>query len=75
MSYRHPALRESGPRGQRRFNDVSAILEGKVKNKWAKNQMFNYIFLSLHYSRPLSRDSKSFVFSSESIFDAVRNTK
>ena len=37
--------------------------------------MFNYIFLSLHYSRLLSRDSKSFVFSSESIFDVVKITK
>ena len=37
-SHRHPALRDSGLVSQRRFNDVSAILEGKDTNKWAKNQ-------------------------------------
>ena len=74
-SYRHPALRESGLVGQRRFNDVSAILEGKVTNKWAKNQMFNYIFYPCIIAVPYRGTLNLLFFSSESIFDAVKVTK
>ena len=35
-SHRHPALRDSGLVSQRRFNDVSAILEGKVTKNFGK---------------------------------------
>ena len=35
-SHRHPALRDSGLVGQRRFNDVSAILVGKDTKNFGK---------------------------------------
>ena len=36
MSYRYPALRDSGLVGQRRFNDVSAILDCKDTKNFEK---------------------------------------
>ena len=41
MSYSHPALRESGPVGQRRFNDVSAILDCKDTKNFEKKYSFS----------------------------------